>query len=127
MPEWSWNPFSNVSAGFSWEGVGQFLTQGPWDIPGHIRQGIDDLVKEDEPPRKAPQGDSQRGGSTGQNPHQPPKAKPGANGGRIDQSGSPNSKDSEFWQWFSDNGPLLLGATAAGLLLLAFVFRALRA
>lgn len=126
MPEWSWNPFSNVTAGFSWEGVGQFLTQGPWDLPGHARDAIHDFVKEDDPPKNTPSGDSQRGGSTGENPHQSTKPKPGGKGGRIDQAGTPNSKDDEFSQWFAENGPLLLGAAAAGLLLLAFVFRALR-
>ncbi|QKE44433.1 hypothetical protein [Yaravirus sp. 'brasiliensis'] len=129
MPEWSWNPFSNVDKGLTWEGVGQFLTQGPWDIPGHVREGIHDIFKDDDPPKNAPSGDSNRGGSTGDNSHQPPKPKTGGNGGRIqdNSSGSSNSKDSEMSQWFADNGPLLLGGAAVGLLLLAFVFRALRA
>jgi hypothetical protein len=125
-PKWSLNPFSNVDKGFTWEGVGQFLTQGPWDLPGHARAGLHDLFKDDDPPKAAPPGDSNRGGSTGENSHQPNRPKIGANGGRIDNSGAPNSKNSELSHWFAENGPLLLGAGAVGLLLLAFVFRALR-
>jgi hypothetical protein len=128
-PKWSWNPFSNVDKGLTWEGVGQFLTQGPWDIPGHIRKGVDDLFKDDDPPKSKPSGDSNKGGSTGENSHQPPPAKNGGSsgqGGRIDNSGSGNAKGSEMKQWFADNGPLLLGAGAVGLLLLAFIFKAIR-
>lgn len=110
------SPFQEVEAGLSWKGVGEFLSEGPWDLPGKARRGIWKFFKSDDDDKK-PTGDRPRMGDT---PHQPtaPNSRP--------RWANQAKKQDDWAQWFADNGPLLIGGSAVGLLLIAFIFKALR-